>query len=1618
MPDVTIGVNRDLRGGLDSDTDIHYLNGGNYQDCVNVERNESGSTGSDTPSLGTRLQYEIPEQQVQDQKIRIYIKSSDYPNGFDWIRVTLYNGNEQIIKNDYIDATGIVNSDIGIRGSIINMLAISGFSFLTYTIGSNTTDSEGTYIIDLMFDFFYDDWTLEVVPEQLLSRVPIFYNNGAGGGRITSITSGPKPIVSATSLEPFQTRILQEAISETGAGKYHLIGSRENNSLLFMTWTTQTKERTRLNLNLVGISAGTVNNGVIFRGIYVRTDIPHGLQNNESIILANLSGVANIYNGEWTITVVSDTVFYLNTALATVDISNIETNYGGQLYVNPYGLGAFLVQRYDIQANVYRYEIPLRSKKLNWITTKQIDLDVEYFNQVYSLYYNDFYNRPRVTYFDGDLFLDCAIEAINPQFGRYSYERLTAQIRLQQDVSGVTVELRDQIQTGGTLNSGSYRYGVIMVTEELAETEISDLTDQVNVYAPEWPGYGADTTAGFTFQDNPYGSYSPPSTAKVNQILVSDIEPGIYKYVDLIAVYIIGSDNNLTALEAQIVSRTQIGPDQTEVLLKHSGNEIDIRAFSLASLNPVRQSILKAYNNIIGENRLLISNFETSQRFDISEWVSQFKYSIKRYETYGDYGGTNIYTYAVPFNNQGGQYIPVGYQLYEWYRFYVIAEFAEGGFTDATFCFDVRFVSQDDYTNSFGTEDDFRFLNTNITDRRDFNGDDLVEYLLGTGDRTYYQYGIDIKGINWDFSINGVKAKDLFKRIKICRAERIKEVLSTGYLAPSIQTSIVNNEDSNAPDAFKTNNLIKTARIGRKYPLELTGVSGGYNIFGRTVIDNPSQGNPTYLIKYLTLNTAIEPKKYVAYYSPDVIFGEHQIEFSDGDEFLYIGCPVVSQLFEEDLTTQSPPYVVDGDWSIFKPEFSRSVKSVYKLNPKKHFTCAEDSEVNLDTNTDPNYFYFNTNIQGVNLNTQLKYSNKNMAIFATNPNNNPIDFLLNGISNSLVFGNFFGTNVFVLDNEIDLLNIHGAPIPNCFSAYTVLYFRKLRNKYGISTINNDVIFTGSYVNVNESSKYVFGGDIFNQQTWIRQSIPRPFPTSFSTTYDDVYSGAPTGFNIISTNSVNTQLRTFDNTNTASPAFPFVSVVDWLRSTGFDQIAQNAAYSVRRNQQLFPVFDPNQITRSVFPTRIIWSELKPNGSVKDFYRVFPPGQFRDNPNNYGAITHMDIKQGELFTLQELCYTREFLNSTGRLSTIEDGSVVIGDASVLSRPGIRLTQLGSKHKWSYARGLTDAGTDVRCWVNADFFVVLRAGRDGTVNLTERSMMDTFLREHMRFVKDKFTPADNQGIHAVWDDVGKNFIITCRAWIDHKEWSSTASGYKKGTVVSYGDNNSIPILYLCTQNIAAEGPNTRPGEPTVATAIPGSEIGADYWERKELFDGSYYSVWTLAFNEARNRFTHFQTFYPKIYANHFDRYFSPSPFEGESNRFFLMRDSDPLVFYDRDNEGYSEYVINQENNILKKFVSIAYNSIIKPFKVELKTLFISEQGAEQRVTVLNRDEFKVRENITYSTIKNSLDSNGQTNQRTAPMKGLWLKIKTFYKARENQKINDIFVPIRTGQRNIKNP
>ena len=105
----------------------------------------------------------------------------------------------------------------------------------------------------------------------------------------------------------------------------------------------------------------------------------------------------------------------------------------------------------------------------------------------------------------------------------------------------------------------------------------------------------------------------------------------------------------------------------------------------------------------------------------------------------------------------------------------------------------MRFVSQNDYTNSIGTDDDYSFPSTNGTDRRDFNGDELIHYELSDtidGYDNMFQWHLEIKNVDWDYQLNGIKAKDIFKRIKICRAERVKEVISTGYIVPQVFQSL------------------------------------------------------------------------------------------------------------------------------------------------------------------------------------------------------------------------------------------------------------------------------------------------------------------------------------------------------------------------------------------------------------------------------------------------------------------------------------------------------------------------------------------------------------------------------------------------------------------------------------------------------------------------------------------------------------------------------------------------------------------------------------------------------------------------------------------------------------
>jgi hypothetical protein len=291
----------------------------------------------------------------------------------------------------------------------------------------------------------------------------------------------------------------------------------------------------------------------------------------------------------------------------------------------------------------------------------------------------------------------------------------------------------------------------------------------------------------------------------------------------------------------------------------------------------------------------------------------------------------------------------------------------------------------------------------------------------------------------------------------------------------------------------------------------------------------------------------------------------------------------------------------------------------------------------------------------------------------------------------------------------------------------------------------------------------------------------------------------------------------------------------------------------------------------------------------------------------------------------------------------------------------------------------------------------------------MMSVFFRERMRFVIGKDTPANNQGITTVWDNIGKNFIITQRAWKDSPEWFYKQKYYIGDTVIKNQNDNAIPQIYLCLIENISDDFN-----------VPGTQGGNAYWETISMDNLDYYNTYTVVFNEQKNSFTHRYTFYPKIYHTQNNRYFSPSPYIVESNNIYRHRDKQvgEITFYGRDNVGYTEYIINYMSRTVKKFIAHAQTALLKPIRVEFETQFISQNGIDNRKTYLDRADFTMRENQAFSNIKNNLDSQGRNDQPTAPMTGLWLKIRTFFAANEKQKINDTTVVIRTGQRNVENP
>ena len=1422
-------------GKLDRDTDLENIRPGNYSNLQGMDFAES-EVPCLTTQKGNVFKIDLGEASLQQQKTRININDVTVR-----LVVTLKDINGNIKGSSGLGTPGSI---AGVKTDIINYL-----SSLSFGVQFESTGAEP--YLDVTINFSYSDYVLEITG--------------------------------------CSTDILKESISNTGVGGFIPIGSYDLLDNVFYWSTTQRNLPTRLsNVSNVYPANGS------FVGI---TCVGHGLQNFDSVAIGAVNGVPQA-NGIWTVTVIDENNFYLNTSFFTGAYTG-----GGNVYRDIYGYGAIGVVVEDFLTDSFSYTPLLRSKALNFFTKKQIYTpQVQVSGNLYQMYYTDNFNVPRVTYYRGEFIEDGAIKVLNPTFGQYAYATLKLETSRQINFTGYDLQYETQIQTGGNIQAGNARYAIRFLTESLTASELSPLTGPIPVYSPQY--VNDDSII--------YGNPSTVSTGKINRVRLSGITPGVFKFVELIYFQYSGEATTVTTISF-VIRREALSEDQTEIVLEHNGNEPSITFFDTQLANEVQPDIIRSTDNVIIDNRLVDGGVTTGKQIDCREWVSTFKYSLKKFPLFGSFGAETFNEFYSP----EAVVNRVGYQVYEWYRFYAVPVLKSGKSLNAFFAFDVRFVSQADYLANL---DEFQFLSTNETDRRNFAEDDFVNYDLGDSDRNLFQYYLELNGVDWNYQIDGVPVRDLFEEVRVYRADLVPEVLNTGIWAGAA------NRLSSSPGAEQIYD----------FPFSLRPFVGDI-------------GGSATLINYNT-DPSLPQRKVGSFYSPDNLIAASPVSFIDGDKLLTFG-----QFKLVDLSPVRNIGARNSFFNIFNGILGSSQANAYDID---NVLFAATNEL-TDT---PFGDYNKQTVEEFFLGSEYQYGREQsspLIITAQDVQNNSIN----------------------LDRGL----------------YYAIYFRGRSNKYGTTIQNNVTIYCNAKVKVDESSCTIFGGDTFTQQMWLKKKYFR----------DVTNTGGADGFNIISQNKNNTNLRLWDS-STASLAnfvFPVTSTNDiaWLENDPDknDQLISNPAYKVLNQVQAQAVYDPENQDTGEYLSRKYWSQFKPNNSAVDFFRIILPFDFQDNPEIQGAIKRLVNLNNRLFTIQERGFTLEYFNNQGQLVSQDAGQILIGDGSVLSRIGNNLSLFGLKQSGAFVRGKSQSGKDTAMWINTTFTNVLRFGDDGIKNVSLRDLNRTFFNRHLKWANNADTPADGYGISGVWDNDNSNYIFTVKAWKPYKQWDADVT-YLGGDAVLFGEiEQGIPQIW--TANQASRGV-----EP---------EDGVSQWQRVGILDPLYYNCYTFAYSEIKNGFTFYPYFLPNFYAQWKGKYLTANPnLESiDKSKIYLHNEGLPNQFYGVNYAGgVIELTMNWQPNMNKKVLALMINSNIKPERVDIESLFRNEPDGERiKKSFLVTSDFETREGYQYSTIKLELDENGNNDRNTSMMEGVWTKFRIQFPAGVSAKLNDCIVLISDSLR-----
>ena len=1275
------------KGGLKSDIDPESLANGDLYVTgpetggLNIRMTGKGTNVSPSyePMVADKLSYTLAALAVQVKKFRLNI---DITN---WAVATAATISWDVDTPSAFTLGSVSNVEavpVTIGTLMTNIIAqIAALGTLSPTTAQTTVDADNGYI-----DFYFD--------------APLYLNF-----KISNLATTNVGIVLALETT-------QEAIDQSMVGEWHLLGSDDRTGDCWQWWTT--RKGLPVELNITGVS----NTGGEFE---VDTTVAHGLVTDQSVQIKNVLDAtmgANI-NGVWTVTALTTTTFLLNGST----FAGAYTGATGLLISNIVGYGQIGVAVRDDNAETVAYTRLLASRKFNFSTLKQVDCRVKKKQDgSTAAYWLDMkFNLPKVFYYKGAFVTDGGLKSINSE-NIYEYGSISSELTWQLTTNGEIIRVFGQLQSGGGLYSGNWRYSGRFLTSNLSGTDYLLMTNTIPVYDA-------------AFSASAIGDEENTITNKVNQIEIVNPNVDLFKFFELIAINYIGDTPR-----AYYVGRTELN-DNSNIILNHTGLETTLEDFDFGLLNSVTSGFLTGQNIEMINNRATISNLVPASRVDFTDFVATFRYrlQIEQIPTVGEY--TNFLPdlgegeYADPMNAYGKR----SFMMHETYR--------------AGFMFKIKQTGT--WTEVFYYKD----ITIDLPPGLPANGRDVGTFVsfdvTNAGQTLVNSVYIDFNGFDLDFEIDGIPVRDLISEIQPVFVKVNPSIYSGIGI---IGVSGIVQEGGGLRVAFYNDTEITPYDTG-PFPWACgTALAGNLGFQPGTFTGIVPIDDASYTLAADGATYFTPVREAVFMFVPDLIWDQLAISFSENsDEIISCGYNTRSTPFHGVPVSGPPGTGWPPNYAEFEGFNNITTNAGREFIVVKKAVMATRGQAEI-TELPVGFPLWHYSLRFV----------CDLGNYVSPPD----------ITDTRAVEKCAAME---LNAPVTSQGIGGVD----YGVYQMWYKINLVDQYGPIDSNvyenwGEPFVVGDLTGVVAVGSIEVYGDVFNQKTYSVFMYPAAdgyqmasgmgFYSQNRMNTQMKRKATPTSVAIVPQIPLDSWIGLNRSYSNVYPQLPD------------GQLNYNKGYTPQNYIRSFRAFDDDLVFQKDWSNAVAWTNIEVTGSSVDDLRYFPPLNIKFLDYTDGAITSSLNLNNEFVTFQERRILRQFFDTSNMLSTVQGAEVVIGDGTVMGRKGQTMTQYGCKNKWSVIVGLSEKGHDVVYYFDSVNKALCRIGYDGTNSISMINGMQSFFANYTKFIIGKDSPADDEGICGVANQRYRDIFMTFRGRKSGVQVWDATKGYLAGAVVQY--------------------------------------------------------------------------------------------------------------------------------------------------------------------------------------------------------------------------------------------